>query len=256
MYLWWKGEAATSLIKSVLEYDYALRLPLLKQTSYGYCPNRQGQQQQTQKEQPQQQTQGMGGLYAAAELLGKRRDSYAGHEHGAPYSAHTASLPHPSKAYAPGFFPVPPTLQTPVGANGGGGKMGMGMGMGSGSGSPTRGGGYGGGGGFAGSPPAFQINRYQSRHAQTQPISRSAREHRGEEFDALHDLNGTLASLDLVGIDTDYGIACIRGPNTNRRRVNVRANPSERSERQLQVLSPITAQPLRTSRRNRLRGSA
>ncbi|KAF7352151.1 hypothetical protein MVEN_01178300 [Mycena venus] len=137
-------------------------------------PNQHGQQQQ----QTQQQ-QGMGGLYAAAELLGKRRDSYAGH--GAPYGAQ--GLPHPSKA-----------------ANGGG-KM-------SGSGSPTRGG-YG-GGGFAGSPPAFQINRYQS-HAQTQPISRpnsgsAARgvvddrereRSRGEEFDAMHDLNGTLASLDL-----------------------------------------------------------
>ncbi|KAJ7816105.1 hypothetical protein B0H13DRAFT_2380614 [Mycena leptocephala] len=187
------GPGITPVMMQGMTHEQAI---MLFQKFQMQVPNQQGQQQQTQKEQPQQQKQGMGGLYAAAEFLGKRRDSYAGHEHGAPYSAHTAGLPHPSKAYVPGFFPVPPTLQTPVGANGGGGKMGMGMGMGSGSGSPTRGGGYGGGGGFAGSPPAFQINRYQSHHAQTHPISRSARKHRGE-FDALHDLNGTLASLDL-----------------------------------------------------------
>ncbi|KAJ6560033.1 hypothetical protein B0H19DRAFT_108122 [Mycena capillaripes] len=154
----------------------------------------QAQQQHHQQHQPHhQQQQGMSGLYAAAELLGKRRDSYAG------AYGHPGGLPHPSKSYAPGFFPVPPALQTPVGhghgANGGG-KI-------SGSGSPTRGG-YG-----AGSPPAFQVNRYQS-HAQTQPISRpnsgSARSVGagvgergvgGDEFDAMHDLNGTLASLDL-----------------------------------------------------------
>ncbi|KAJ7878933.1 hypothetical protein B0H13DRAFT_2543999 [Mycena leptocephala] len=186
------GPGITPAMMQGMTHEQAI---MLLQKFQMQVPNQQGQQQQTQKEQPQQQKQGMGGLYAAAEFLGKRRDSYTGHEHGAPYSAHTAGLPHPSKAYAPGFFPVPPTLQTPVGANGGGGKMGMVMG--SGSGSPTRGGGYGGGGGFAGSPPAFQINCYQSHHAQTHPISRSAREHRGEEFDALHDLNGTLASLDL-----------------------------------------------------------
>ncbi|KAJ7681933.1 hypothetical protein DFH06DRAFT_284411 [Mycena polygramma] len=148
-----------------------------------FSPDPNGHQpQQQQQQQPQ-----IGGLYAAAELLGKRRDSYAS---STPYGL-AAGLPHPSKSYAPGFFPVQPAL-TPV--NGGAHrKM-------SGSGSPTRGG-YG-GGGFAGSPPSFQINRYQS-HAQTQPISRpnsgSARGVglSGEEFDAMHDLNGTLASLDL-----------------------------------------------------------
>ncbi|KAJ7871810.1 hypothetical protein B0H14DRAFT_201814 [Mycena olivaceomarginata] len=161
-------------------------------------------QHQHQHQQSQHQGQGqIGGLYAAAEMLGKRRDSYAGPGHGA-YSAQL-SLPHPSKAYAPGFFPVAPALQTPVGGVNGK-PIGMGSGSGSGSGSPTRGGyggGGGGGGGFAGSPPVFQVNRYTS-HAQTQPISRpnsgSARSVGGgvaSEFDAMHDLNGTLASLDL-----------------------------------------------------------
>ncbi|KAJ7746094.1 hypothetical protein B0H14DRAFT_2637045 [Mycena olivaceomarginata] len=64
---------------------------------------------------------------------------------------------------------------------------------------------HGDGGGFSESPPAFQINRYTS-HAQTQPILRpnsgSARSIGGgggvaSEFDAMHALNGTLASLDL-----------------------------------------------------------
>ncbi|KAJ7935017.1 hypothetical protein B0H13DRAFT_1854724 [Mycena leptocephala] len=105
----------------------------------------------------------------------------------------------PSKAYAPGFFPV---QQTPVGVSAGvdgGRKM-------SGSGSPTPR--YG--GGFAGSQPAFQNNRYQSNQHRpaTQPISHpnsgSARgagggqkDSRvgGKEFDVFHD--GTLASLDL-----------------------------------------------------------
>ncbi|KAJ7455876.1 hypothetical protein FB451DRAFT_639523, partial [Mycena latifolia] len=135
----------------------------------------------------QQNAQQQQGLYTAAELLGTRRDSYS------------AALPHPSKAYAPGFFPVAPVLQTPASA--GGGKMAVGGGA-----SPTRG--YG--GGFAGSPPAFQINRYQAHpQAQTQPISRPnsgsaarssgerERERAHEEFDSMHDLNGTLASLDL-----------------------------------------------------------
>ncbi|KAJ7731482.1 hypothetical protein B0H14DRAFT_2998410 [Mycena olivaceomarginata] len=50
------------------------------------------------------------------------------------------------------------------------------------------------GGGFAGSSPAFQINRYQS-HAQTQPISRPKSGNRREQFDAM--LDETLASRDL-----------------------------------------------------------
>ncbi|KAJ7693732.1 hypothetical protein B0H14DRAFT_3905863 [Mycena olivaceomarginata] len=124
-------------------------------------PNQLPQQQQHQGQQQQQQ-HGAGGLYAAAEMFGKRRDSYAGQPYG-------QELPHPSKAYAPGFFP--------------------------------GWGGYGGGGGdgFAGSPPAFQANRYQ-RHAQpiSRPNSGSARRGGGEfGLDAMHDLNGTLASLDL-----------------------------------------------------------
>ncbi|KAJ7889350.1 hypothetical protein B0H14DRAFT_3429663 [Mycena olivaceomarginata] len=145
-------------------------------------PNQLPQQQQLQ-EQQQQQQHGAGGLYAAAEF-GKRRDSYAGQPYG-------QGLPHPSKAYAPGFFRVPPELQT----NGSASRS-----AGSGSGSLTRGGyGGGGGGGFAGSPPAFQVNPYQ-RHAQpiSRPNSGSARRGGGEfELDAMHDLNGTLASLDL-----------------------------------------------------------
>ncbi|KAJ7841993.1 hypothetical protein B0H14DRAFT_2586553 [Mycena olivaceomarginata] len=145
-------------------------------------PNQLPQQQQHQGQQQQQQ-HGAGGLYAAAEFE-KRRDSYAGQPYG-------QGLPHPSKAYAPGFFPVPPELQT----NGSASRS-----AGSGSGSLTRGGyGGGGGGGFAGSPPAFQVNRYQ-RHAQpiSRPNSGSARRGGGEfELDAMHDLNGTLASLDL-----------------------------------------------------------
>ncbi|KAJ6464526.1 hypothetical protein C8R45DRAFT_501390 [Mycena sanguinolenta] len=163
-------------------------------------PN-QHQQGQHQHQQPQFGQQqhghgaGAGALYAAAEMLGKRRDSYA------------TGLPHPSKAYAPGFFPVGPTLQT------GGASKGVGMAS-SGSSSPTRGG-YSGGGFAAGtSPPAFQVNRYQG-HAPHPPISRptsgSARPGSGQQqlqhhqqqqrgeygLDAMHDLNGTLASLDL-----------------------------------------------------------
>ncbi|KAJ7815248.1 hypothetical protein B0H14DRAFT_3149174 [Mycena olivaceomarginata] len=146
-------------------------------------PNQLPQQQQHQGQQQQQQ-HGAGGLYAAAEMFGKRRDSYAGQPYG-------QGLPHPSKAYVPGFFPVPPVLQT----NGSASRS-----AGSGLGSPTRGG-YGGGGGdgFAGSPPAFQVNRYQ-RHAQpiSRPNSGSARRGGGEfGLDAMHDLNGTLASLNL-----------------------------------------------------------
>ncbi|KAJ7803292.1 hypothetical protein B0H14DRAFT_3884152 [Mycena olivaceomarginata] len=146
-------------------------------------PNQLPQQQQHQGQQQQQQ-HGAGELYAAAEMFGKRRDSYAGQPYG-------QGLPHPSKAYAPGFFPVPPVLQT----NGSASRS-----AGSGLGSPTRGG-YGGGegDGFAGSPPAFQVNRYQ-RHAQpiSRPNSGSARRGGGEfGLDAMHDLNGTLASLDL-----------------------------------------------------------
>ncbi|KAJ7701257.1 hypothetical protein B0H14DRAFT_3173676 [Mycena olivaceomarginata] len=158
---------------------------------YGHGPGHPHQQSQHQGQGP------IGGLYVAVEMLGKRRDSYAGYGHG------QLLLPHPSKAYAPGFFPVAPALQMLVG--GGNGKpIGMGSCVGSGSGSLTRGG-YGDGGGFSESPPAFQINRYTS-HAQTQPILRpnsgSARSIGGgggvaSEFDAMHDLNGTLASLDL-----------------------------------------------------------
>ncbi|KAJ6560045.1 hypothetical protein B0H19DRAFT_108209 [Mycena capillaripes] len=41
-----------------------------------------------------------------------RSDSYAGAYR---YSGARLGLPHLSKAYTPGFFPVPPALQTPVG---------------------------------------------------------------------------------------------------------------------------------------------
>ncbi|KAJ6560056.1 hypothetical protein B0H19DRAFT_1260710 [Mycena capillaripes] len=79
----------------------------------------------------QQQQQGMIGLYAAAELLGKRHDSYTG-AYGHPHAG--LALPHPSVAYVPGFFPVPPALQQPVGhGHSANGKM-------TGSGSRMRGG--------------------------------------------------------------------------------------------------------------------
>ncbi|KAJ7241513.1 hypothetical protein B0H12DRAFT_43935, partial [Mycena haematopus] len=161
-----------------------------------HVPQQQGQQHHQHHHQEQHGASGAGGLYAAAEMLGKRRDSYVGLQ----------GLPHPSKAYAPGFFPV----QTNT--NGGAASKGMGMGSSS---SPTYG---SGGGGFSGSPPAFQVNRYHHpSQAQHQPISRPhsgsssaaragagasvGQQQRGRsgEFglDAMHDLNGTLASLDL-----------------------------------------------------------
>ncbi|KAJ7369169.1 hypothetical protein DFH08DRAFT_984118 [Mycena albidolilacea] len=155
-------------------------------------PHGDGHQGQHQHQHQQSQHQGQGqisGLYAAAEMLGKRRDLYASHGHGV-YSAQL-SLPHPSKVYVPGFFPVAPALQTPVGGVNGK-PIRLGSGSGSGSGSPTRGGYSGGsGGGFSGSPPTQPISR---------PNSGSARSIGGgvaSEFEAMHDLNGTLASLDL-----------------------------------------------------------
>ncbi|KAJ7933565.1 hypothetical protein B0H13DRAFT_2306681 [Mycena leptocephala] len=124
---------------------------------FGY-PNQRGQQGQQEHR----------GLYTTAGLLGTQRDS------------HSAGLPHPSKAYAPGW---------PVGGSGS-----ARIPVGGGAGSPMRG--YGGGG----SPPAFQINRYQ-RHSnpQVQPISRpnsgSVRSSGGrdpererEKFKWMHDL--------------------------------------------------------------------
>ncbi|KAJ7892266.1 hypothetical protein B0H14DRAFT_3688419 [Mycena olivaceomarginata] len=158
---------------------------------YGHGHGHQHQQSQHQGQGP------IGGLYVAAEMLGKRRDSYAGYGHG------QLLLPHPSKAYTPGFFPVAHALQMLV-AGGTGSPSGWGRARARARGA-RRAGGYGDGGGFSESPPAFQINRYTS-HAQTQPILRpnsgSARSIGGgggvaSEFDAMHDLNGTLASLDL-----------------------------------------------------------
>ncbi|CAK5269664.1 unnamed protein product [Mycena citricolor] len=109
------------------------------------------------------------GTTLAADLLGKRRDSYAGS------TGYSGMGGLSSQSFGgPSFFQPP-------------------HGNGRASGSPT--GAYG-GGGFAGSPPAY--NRYSG---QQQPISRPtsgppARE-RSEDFDAMHDLNGTLASLNL-----------------------------------------------------------
>jgi hypothetical protein len=108
------------------------------------------------------------------------------------------SLLLPGKVYMPDFFPVASALQTPVGRVN---RKPIGMGLGSGSGSLMHGG-YG-SGGFLGSPPVFQVNHYTS-HAQTQPISRpnsgsalSIGIGVASEFDVMHDLNGTLASLYL-----------------------------------------------------------
>ncbi|KAF7329169.1 hypothetical protein MKEN_00177500 [Mycena kentingensis (nom. inval.)] len=122
---------------------------------------------------PSQQQPASGGLYPTQELLATRRDSYS------------AGLPHPSRAYAPGFFSSNPL---PIG--GGTAKS-----SGGGS-SPTR--------GFAsGSPPAFQANRYQdltTRHPISRPNSGSAAIRATaahDDWDPLQDLNGTLASLEL-----------------------------------------------------------
>ncbi|KAJ7250779.1 hypothetical protein C8J57DRAFT_1667603 [Mycena rebaudengoi] len=167
-------------------------------------PNQHQQHQHQHHNQHNQHQQGQG-LYAAAEMLGKRRDSYttAGRESyttAARDSYTAAALPHPSKAYAPGFFPLPLTLQTqaaPI-SNPNGNMT-----------SPTRYGGYEGGidqhGHHHGSPPAFQINRHQQQQQHEpvvrQPISRpgsgQTREREPSEFEVMHDLNGTLASLDL-----------------------------------------------------------
>ncbi|KAJ7651081.1 hypothetical protein FB45DRAFT_732532 [Roridomyces roridus] len=131
-------------------------------------PNQRGQQLQQTQNQSQQQSS----LHAPPDMLGTRRDSYS-------------ALPHPSKAYAPGFFPIP---------NGGSGSAKIPAAT------PTT---RVYGSGFAGSPPSLQINRYQAHHPQTQPISRPnsgparGSEREREEFDSMHDLNGTLASLDL-----------------------------------------------------------
>ncbi|KAK6983928.1 hypothetical protein R3P38DRAFT_3293217 [Favolaschia claudopus] len=70
-------------------------------------PHQHGQQQQHQQQQAQQQQQQrqpIGGLYAAAELLGRRRDRYAGMM---PYGgAQRGSLGVPTgKSYKPSFLP-------------------------------------------------------------------------------------------------------------------------------------------------------
>lgn len=109
-------------------------------------------------------------------------------------------LPHPSKAYAPGFFPIQ-TQDLKVNTNGGGTAKT--------SPSSVR-------------PPSatryntfldnsngsFPLNRAPGRPEG--PISRPSSgqtsvggggggrtDHEGQDFDAMHDLNGTLASLDL-----------------------------------------------------------
>ncbi|KAK7021664.1 hypothetical protein R3P38DRAFT_3271407 [Favolaschia claudopus] len=153
-------------------------------------PHQHGQQQQHQQQQAQQQQQQrqpIGGLYAAAELLGRRRDRYAGMM---PYGgAQRGSLGVPTgKSYTPSFLPVQPSIQT----SGGSAAV------------PICG-----RGGYAGSPPAFQVIRYQEPRPISRPGSGAACGGAGEQlrverivggellFDPMHDLNGTLVSLDL-----------------------------------------------------------
>ncbi|KAK6980850.1 hypothetical protein R3P38DRAFT_3376597 [Favolaschia claudopus] len=152
-------------------------------------PHQHGQQQQHQQQQAQQQQQQrqpIGGLYAAAELLGRRRDTNAGMM---PYGgAQRGGLGVPTgKSYTPSFFPVQPSIQT----SGGSAAV------------PICG-----RGGYGGSPPAFQVIRYQEPRPISRPGSGAAcgageqlRVERivGGEllFDPMHDLNGTLVSLDL-----------------------------------------------------------
>ncbi|KAJ7804172.1 hypothetical protein B0H14DRAFT_3775544 [Mycena olivaceomarginata] len=108
---------------------------------------------------------------------------------GTAYSAQL-SLPLPGKVSAPDFFPVAPALQTPAAdarrrSEREAHRDGVGLGL--------------------GEPDARRVRqRRQRSHAQTQPISRpnsgSARSIGigvASEFDAMHDLNGTLASLYL-----------------------------------------------------------
>ncbi|KAK7041058.1 hypothetical protein R3P38DRAFT_3348758 [Favolaschia claudopus] len=153
-------------------------------------PHQHGQQQQHQQQQAQQQQQQrqpIGGLYAAAELLGRRRDRYAGMM---PYGgAQRGSLGVPTgKSYTPSFLPVQSSIQT----SGGSAAV------------PICG-----RGGYAGSPPAFQVIRYQEPRPISRPGSGAACGGAGEQlrverivggellFDPMHDLNGTLVSLDL-----------------------------------------------------------
>lgn len=105
-------------------------------------------------------------------------------------------LPHPSKAYAPGFFPVQ-TQDLKVNTNGNGSVSKV---------SPTstrppsasRYGSF-----LDSSAPSFQINRAPGRPEA--PISRPSSgqtplgrgDHEGQEYDVIQDFNGTLASLDL-----------------------------------------------------------
>ncbi|KAF8180161.1 RNA-binding protein Csx1 [Pholiota molesta] len=121
-----------------------------------------------------------------------RRDSYARLE----------ALPHPSKAYAPGFFPVPHPhhheLKVNTGAGGGGqgGGAGTKISPGPASGRSSAGTLYT----FSeSSDPPAPLNRAPGRSEA--PISRpasSGQAGRGEAGDAdIQDLNGTLASLDL-----------------------------------------------------------
>ncbi|KAJ7571935.1 RNA-binding protein Csx1 [Mycena floridula] len=114
-------------------------------------------------------------LYSAE----KRRESYA---------RSNEALPHPSKAYAPGFYQedlkdndgprLSPTSTRPPSA--------------------TKYSHY-----LGGSPPALQMNRAPGRPSEL-PISRPPSNgnrldgpEKGQEMDLMHDLNGTLASLDL-----------------------------------------------------------
>ncbi|KAK7007121.1 hypothetical protein R3P38DRAFT_3366349 [Favolaschia claudopus] len=92
------------------------------------------------------------------------------------------------KSYTPSFLPVQPSIQT----SGGSAAV------------PICG-----RGGYAGSPPAFQVIRYQEPRPISRPGSGAACGGAGEQlrverivggellFDPMHDLNGTLVSLDL-----------------------------------------------------------
>lgn len=136
-------------------------------------------------------------LYMSSENVGVRRES--------PYSRLEA-LPHPSKAYAPGFFPVSqqPQQQQDL-------KVNTAATLGNGSGasskvSPTSATGVGrpaSGGRYAFAESSDQPTPL---HRPTAPISRPSSgqmgvapglSNVGQESDPIQDLNGTLASLEL-----------------------------------------------------------
>lgn len=104
-------------------------------------------------------------------------------------------LPHPSKAFAPGFFPL--QTQDPGATAEGGARIARVSPTSSRPPSATRYGSF-----LETTGPSFHLNRVPGRPEApiSRPPSGSMPSHKGQEgpeFNAMHDLNGTLASLDL-----------------------------------------------------------